>query len=322
MRARVAGLSRGVVVGIVAVVLVGVGVLWVLRPSEPGPGRLVFVDGEEVVARDLASGEQQSLAELPRDAREVSISPDGRSLSYIVGSTVFLLDLETGEPRRLAEEGLNGGWALDGLPIVFVPAGEGVSTLAIRDGDNEQVLLGPGPWSLEGDVVWLERGRFAVRLIDLEANRAGMVVVSSSGEVPELLHTVPDATPLAGAADGAELLYAAGQPPDLRLSVLSVRTFESRTFEFTGTFNDVAVSEDGIPAMAAVDPDGNAGIWLLDREAQRFELVIEEGERVEWSADGSALIYSVDGAVWLRTLSLRRPDRIGELITKSFTVVG
>ena len=167
-----------VVVG--ALALAAVAALWVAsqRPTTyfglAENGRIFVIDGQTLKSYASGGADQQVVRDLPASAIAPSISPDGRSVAYILDSLARLdiLDAESGTTTTIPLSGVVGvggpiSWSPDGKTVLFNTFDgqlEHVVT-AMADGTNvreidtsmlsggSHIELWPAGWSPTGDRV-------------------------------------------------------------------------------------------------------------------------------------------------------------------------
>ncbi|NLG34334.1 MAG: hypothetical protein GX548_03170 [Lentisphaerae bacterium] len=156
------------------------------RLSEAWAGRSGFIvwsstvhGNHELVRMDWPSGELSRLTDHPHVDRSPKISPDGRRVAFArsrqawvsfrnnVEWDLWMLDLETGGERRLAEYGAQPCWTGDGTAVVFQRRGREVVQVDVETGE-EVVLLG-------------ERARLAWTTPSLDPVDANRVAVTVRG---------------------------------------------------------------------------------------------------------------------------------------------
>ena len=118
-----------VVVG--ALLLAAVAAIWVAsqRPSTfqlASNGRIFVLDGQTLKSYAAGGGDPQVAMDLPASATAPSISPDGRSIAYIMESLqrVDIVDIENGTTTTIPLSGVIGvggpvSWSPDGSTVLF-----------------------------------------------------------------------------------------------------------------------------------------------------------------------------------------------------------
>jgi Tol biopolymer transport system component len=118
-----------VVVG--ALLLAAVAALWVAsqRPSTfhlASNGRIFVLDGQTLKSYAASGGDPQVTLDLPATAVAPSISPDGRSIAYILETLqrVDIVDIENGTTTTIPLSGVVGvggpvSWSPDGSTVLF-----------------------------------------------------------------------------------------------------------------------------------------------------------------------------------------------------------
>ena len=150
-----AGGRRLAVVGLLAAALggaaLGAGLALDRTPGSPSNGILLVATTEDPIAVDPATGRRLSPFEPlmvgsiaratdMRGAADLTWAPDGQSIAYATAAEVHVLDLRTGEDRRLevgdcGELGCNVAWSPDGSTIAV--------TVRLDLGSGEVHLVNP-----------------------------------------------------------------------------------------------------------------------------------------------------------------------------------
>jgi hypothetical protein len=99
------------------------------------------------------------------------------------------------------------------------------------------------------------------------------------------------------------------------------RLTDRRTL-FRGDVGSTAVSDQGFVAFTAEDRDGDGGLWVLQSGNKRRKVLSERVRWMEWSRDGSTILYSNRGAVYALTLPDGKPKRISKKGVDVFDVIG
>lgn len=256
----------------------------------PDRGRLVYATQSGVYVRELGTGEQRRVAELPDDTVGSWPDPGGRWLGYARrGGDVWLLDLRSGARWQISDRLTTAlGWTPD-RRLVVAELGSDRDLVAVDPGDRGTDLLVTG--FPPAPAVWLGDRRFA-SVID-----AQLVMFSTPGPQIRPLHL--EAVPLAASPDGRELLVTIpGSDPRVAIADVEDDELGTRRVVFEGEATRAAVSSQGFVAFAGRDGSGAEGTWVLEGSDEPARLVVPQAaEDIAWSLDGSALVLVVDGDV-------------------------
>lgn len=299
--------SRGrLAVGLVLVTLLAAGVALGLKQLRGGPdlGRLVYATQGAVFERELATGAQRRLADIPRDTLDSWPDPGGRWLGYLQRrGALWLLDLETGARWRVADQLTTGrGWTPD-RRFVAAELGSDRDLVAIDPGDGGTDLIVSRFGG--GLLVWLDRDRFVTAIGD----RLMLIHVSE----PSTERLADDTWPLAASPDGKELLVAVkpeSAKPRVAIASLDGDKLGARRVMFEGLAHRAAVSRQGFVAFSGRDSSNDGGTWVIESRSKPPRRVSgEQAEQIAWSQDGTSLILLINGEV--SALDLRERRTIG-----------
>jgi hypothetical protein len=285
----------------------------------PDPGRLVYAGKEGVFVRELENGNVRRVGPLPGDTTLGIASPDGRWYSYVSrDGALWMLSLE--ENRRFE---LSGAAA---LPLGWSPDGKLVARELLDDRDI--VLIDPEGgsrvlWSRgAADVrfpVWLDASRFVI-LDGQSENELALVKLAGSRSTVSHIGT---GNPVAASPDGKEILMQRGE----RLVVAKLdgeRLTDERKL-FDGSIGYASVSDQGYVAFAAEDEEGREGVWVVQGGNENKRILSESVTWLDWSKDGSTILYAKKGSVYALTLPDGRPKKVSGETTvfdiNGFTVV-
>lgn len=309
-------------VGLLLVALVGAGVAFGLSRLSSGPalGRVVYASERGVFVRDLASGAEERRAGLPSETLDAWPSPDGHWLAYLRrAGDLWLLDLDSNLRWRISERLSTGlGWSPDRRLV----AGELLA-------DRDLVAIDPERRGTDllvsgytgGRMVWRDDDEFFTAIGD------DTVRIRTSEQRPTVRKVVDDAWPLAISPDGKQLLYAAspeGSKPMLVVGDLEGDELSAKRTAFRGIVYRAAVSRQGFVAFSGREPSNAGGTWVLESAGRRPRRVSrQQAETISWSLDGSAVLYSIDGALYARDLREDRTVRLSRRghYVKAFAVV-
>jgi sugar lactone lactonase YvrE len=280
----------------------------------------VYANERGAYERDLETGKQRRVASLPTDTLEVWPNPTGRWLGYLrKDGGLWLLDLDEGRRWRVSERGTTAvGWMPDGRLVAIGLLDRNLVAIDPGDRGTDRLVRRYGG----GRPLWRDRYRF------LTADRRGMVavnlnVVGGRGAVTTVARGV---RPLALSPDGREVLYAtgpAGRKPRVVIADLERDKLGSRRVVFEGLSNRAAVSPQGFVAFSGRDRSNDGGTWILEGRGLPRRITRGQAESIAWSRDGSALVYVIDGTLFVRDLGKDRTIRLSERGThvKGFAVV-
>lgn len=279
----------------------------------PGTNELkyeVLTQREALWARSLADGSERRLTTDPVRMHMFDLAPDGSQVVAPVVRGGGVLDLVVtpvadGPSRTLASatnrDQIVLDWSPDGSAIVFNSTQAGSEDIWLVDaaGGAPRALT---TWpSSENNPRWTPDGSGVYFLSDHE-----------SGLLPDLW-----LVPAAGGdprriTRGGKVLAAELIPhsPDLVLTVLGDKAGEFTLQRSTpdGTLHQLwnrsntfggPVSPDGTRmAISTIEADGSRPTWLLSLVTGESRQILRTGEQpLDWSPDGSRLLYTVGGAV-------------------------
>jgi hypothetical protein len=252
----------------------------------------------------LETGKVRKVGHLPDGTTLGAASPDGRWYSYVEKSGgLWMLSLE--EDRRFE---LSGAAA---FPLGWSPDSKLVAREVLDDRDI--VLIDPEGgsrvlWSRgAADVrfpVWLDTERFVI--FDDQAKEK-LALVKLAGSRSSVAH-IGTGNPLAASPDGKEVLLQRGE----RLIVAKLddaRLTDEREL-FDGSIGGASVSDQGYVAFTARDEEGREGVWVLQGESEAKRVLSESVTWLDWSRDGSTIIYAKKGSVYALTFPEGKPKKI------------
>jgi hypothetical protein len=289
-----------------------------------------------VFIRDLDSGRERRVAELPDHVSLGNASPDGRWFAYSVDidwrgdGGLWLLDLTDSRRFRISDQlSLPLGWSPDGRLVAAELTGDHDIVLVDPEGGNRVLWSG---WSSSLSFpVWLDRDRF---VIHEESPKEGLVLVSLAGSRSSVAR-IGAGAPLAASPDGSQILMKRGD----RLVVAKVdgrRLTDQRTL-YRGVIGAAAVSDQGYVAYTArascvprrdrapceksskrTDNEQD-GVWVVQGDARSKRVLPDVVRALDWSRDGSTILYTKGRAVYALTLSDGMPKRVSN---NSLGVIG
>jgi Tol biopolymer transport system component len=259
-----------------ALLLAALAALWVAsqRPSTfelASNGRIFVIDGQTLKSYSAGGGDPQVVGDLPATATAPSISPDGRSIAYIMDplQRVDIVDIANGTTTTIPLSGVVGvggpvSWSPDGTTVLFNTFDGQLEHLvtAKSDGTNVgeidtstlsaggHVELSPAGWSPTGD-------------------RVAFVTASVPDRGDGTLYVVR--------ADGTDL-QAVG--PD-RVSTYSVSWSPDPTVE---------------RLVLAANVGTGSIVRILDLPSGK-QTTVDSGFWPTWSPDGSRISYWNEGTV-------------------------
>jgi Tol biopolymer transport system component len=285
----------------------------------PGTNELkyeVLTQREALWAHSLADGSERRLTMDPVRMAMFDMTRDG-SLVFPVFRGGGVLDLTVvpaagGASRTLVSassgNGMDPRWSPDGSTVAFVSDRAGSDDIWLEDaagGEPRPLTSWP---SSERNPRWTPDGSGLYFLSDHESSLLPDVwlVPPAGGEPRRISHS--------GKILDAELIP---QSPDLVLTVLGDNAGEFTLQRMTpdGTLHSLwdrsnaigrLVSPDGKNvAVLTIEQDGSRPSWLLSLATGQARQILRTGEEpVEWSHDGTRLLYTVGGIPDLAILTL------------------
>jgi hypothetical protein len=79
---------------------------------------------------------------------------------------------------------------------------------------------------------------------------------------------------------------------------------------FDGSIGGASVSDQGYVAFTARDEEGREGVWVLQGESEAKRVLSESVTWLDWSRDGSTIIYAKKGSVYALTFPEGKPKKI------------
>jgi hypothetical protein len=304
--------SRGrLTVGLVLVTAMAAALAYAFGANQggPDPGRLVYAGNEGVFVRELETGKVRRVGPLPDDTSLGIASPDGRWYSYVERSgALWMLSLE--ENRRFE---LSGAAA---VPLGWSPDNKLVARELLDDRDI--VLIDPEGgtrvlWSRgAGGVrfpVWLDDSRFV--MFD-ERSQKELALVKLAGSRSTVTH-IGTGNPVAASPDGKEILLQRGET--LVVAKVDDERLTDERKLFDGTIGHASVSDQGYVAFTAKDEEGREGVWVLQGGNESEKVLSERVAWMDWSRDGSTILYAKDGSVYALILPDGKPKKVSEEVT-------
>jgi Tol biopolymer transport system component len=279
----------------------------------PGTNELkyeVLTQREALWAHSLADGSERRLTTDPVRMAMFDMTRDGSQVVVPVIRGGGVLDLVAvpvagGTPRTLVSAssatGMDPRWSPDGSTVAFVSDRAGSDDIWLEDaagGEPRPLTSWP---SSERNLRWQPDGSGVYFLSDHESSFLPDVwlVPAAGGEPRRITHS--------GKILGADLIP---QSPDLVLTVLGDKAGEFTLQRLTpdGTMHALwdrsnaigeLVSPDGRSlAVSTIEQDGSRPTWLVSLATGKARQILRTGEGpLDWSQDGSRLLYTVGGAV-------------------------
>ena len=253
-----------------------------------------------------------------------SISPDGESILYLVGTggqgSLWLRSLSDESAREVAgTAGATRGafWSPDSLSIGF-RAGRELKRVSINGGDpitlcelpgQSNRLLG-GTWSHDGERIVFSSG---LQLYEIAARGGQPEVLFDASDSPRADSVSPHFLPTDGGSHGLAYVAAASFT-DQMLAVMDLETGERREL---GPGSRPVYSSDGYLIHGPTDNRADQGLRALPFSLDTLEAtgqsfpIDETGSSASVSLDGT-LVYSDGATGGARRIVVR--DRSGEIV--------
>jgi len=308
-------------VGLVLIAAISAAVAYAFGANRggPDPGRLVYAGKEGVFVRQLETGKTQRVGPLPEETILGIASPDGRWYSYVERNGALWM-LSTEENRRFELSGaaaLPLGWSPDGKLVAREVLDDRDIVLIDPEGGN-RVLWSRGAANVRFPV-WLDADRFVI--FDDQAQEE-LALVKLAGSRSTIAH-IGTGNPVAASPDGKEILVQRGEA--LVVAKLDGGRLTNERELFEGTIGHASVSDEGYVAFTAKDKEGREGVWVLQGEGGRKRVLTESVTWMDWSKDGSTILYAQKGSVYALTLPDGKPKKVSGDVTvfdiNGFTVV-
>ncbi|MEX0873869.1 MAG: hypothetical protein WD646_13885 [Actinomycetota bacterium] len=295
-----------------AAVAYGVGTL----RGGPDPGRLVYAGRQGVYIRDLDSGEERKAADLPKDVTFGMASSDAKWFAYASEQgALTLLDLESKQSFQVSEQlSVPLGWSPDGR-LVAQELFDDRDIVLIDPNGGVRVIWSRGSLNVRFPV-WLDSDLFA--FFD-EGNQRSLALVRLA-ESRSSVSQIGVGLPLAASPDGKEILIRRGKK--LIVAKLEGRRLTAERTLFRGAIGNTAVSDQGFVAFTASGSGDGDGLWVLQSGEKKKKVLSEQVRWLEWTRDGSTILYSSRGAVYALTLPDGKPKRISKKGVDVFDVIG
>ncbi len=284
---------------------------------------------------------------LVKQVRDVSLSPDGRSLVFTALDRLYRMDLPNGTPKRLTSDTVHEqhpSWAPDGKSIAYITWGiEGgyIQSVSATGGKPQRLVSAPAfymypAWSPDGQRIVALRGPREARIREGFGPGYDLVwLPAKGGAVQRVAPINPNGRPHFSRDPNRIYLYDAGE------GLLSMRfdgTDRKAILKITGfTVNspgaepnaadEILISPDSQQALALV----NNYVYLVnlpmtgqlpltiniaDPTAAVFpakRLTKVGGDFIGWAADGRSVTWALGRSVF--RYEMARADSLGRLKT-------
>jgi Tol biopolymer transport system component len=287
----------------------------------------IAVDGSGVT--ELTKGAELSRQQF--STVRASWSPDGTELAFARDDGVYLLDVGTGDARRLAA-GTDPEWSPVGDLIAFRDASDRLRVVAADGSANTE--LSPRPIDLR-QRPWAPDGR---RIVAIDSADCGLHLYDARTSMPKALTSGVDAEPT-WSQDGRRLAFIHSPHGSGDCQAESIAEFEVRILDvatgipstlWTGTerVKDVVWVEDDSSVAMIID----GRISLVDVATRQIRALggVTRAEGMSWSsASGSIVYYEVaardqdappgepDGRLWTVDVSTGERHVLAEAPTFS-----
>jgi hypothetical protein len=146
--------------------------------------------------------------------------------------------------------------------------------------------------------------------------------VKLAGQRSTVAH-IGTGNPVAASPDGKEILIQRDE--SLVVAKLEGERLTDERKLFDGSVGYATVSDQGHVAFAAEDSQGRAGVWVLQNGNESEKVLSERVTWMDWSKDGSTILYSEEGSIYALTLPDGKPKKVSGDVTvfdiNGFTVV-
>jgi Tol biopolymer transport system component len=246
-------------------------------------GRIFVIDGQTLKSYAASGGDPQVIVALPATAIAPSISPDGRSIAYILESLqrIDIVDIENGTTTAIPLSGVVG----IGGPVSWSPDG---STVLFNTFDGQQEHL-----------VTAKQNGTDVHEIDTSALSAGTHV---------------EFWPAGWSPKGDQIAFVAAKPDSGKGTLYLARPDgadpQAVAPEQIDTYS-VSWSPDPAIDRLVLSTTDNAGssVRILDLPSGSLTYV-DRGFWPTWSPDGSRIAYWNDGTVVAETAGALSGDTV------------
>jgi len=284
-----------------------------LVPLARGQARLLFKK-DEIVTVTLGGAEERKLdtAGVPPARGELDWSPDGKTIAFASGASIFLLSLETHAVRRLTEpppisEDWGPAFSPDGQRLLFVRSSRGASpdeimAIPTSGGEATQIttdqagILSPPRWSLDSRSVIFASSRAShpgLWRTGVDA-RESPVEINDGGFYPTISRR------------GYRMAYQrAARGLNIWEMDLSSRGNQQHILVPSTSQTDQGpgpqFSPDGKKLVYMSDRSGTMEIWVSDRDGSNpVQLTALGGTGTpRWSPDSQSIAFDRKGAIYV-----------------------
>ncbi len=263
-------------------------------------------------------------------------SPDGRRLVFSALSRIYVMDLPSGQPRRLTSNTVGEFapvWSPDGRSIAFVtwtPEGGHIWKVAADGGAPQQLsrraaFYSDLAWTPDGERLVVVSGAARERIEGESAEGQQLRWLPATGGDTTLIAPMSGRSPHFARASDRVYLWSGGAITSMRFDGTDRKSHVRITGPSTGgptppAAEDARISPDGQSAFAVVQNKlyvvtipkvgGEAPtVSVTDGSSMPVKrLTLDGGEYLNWTPDGRAVTWSLGATFYRQAVTADKPD--------------
>jgi len=290
------------------------GIMDLSGSAEPGSTVELFKGGVSIGTTTATSTDLVQTFPLDSSPSGASISPDGKTLAYLVydnnsgSSSIWLMQTSGAGSTQIIPQGDTPVWSPDGRKLAYTSSSRislydtGTHTASLLTGDVS-VSEGSPSWSSDGTKIAFisNRGGFYdVWIKDIPSGILSQVTNQKSSPSAKL------------SPDGKKVAYFEGQG----LYVVDLLG-ETLTVDLTTDSTSLDWSPDGkrLAFISSKNGNGNYDIFVLDLETQNQTQLTHSPQgtsNISWSPDGQKIVFSQWETDWTISIKVTSPTTPGQ----------